>query len=366
MPAQTDIVKHETFAPILYVLRYRDLNDAVAMHNAVPQGLASSIFTTDLREAELFMSAVGSDCGIVNVNIGPSGAEIGGAFGGEKETGGGRESGSGRLARLYAPRHQHRELFARLAAGSGHQVRRRGLMPDAQFDVVIVGGGVIGSAIAYFLAADPGFAGSVAVIERDPTYRTASSALSASGIRQQYSTAVNIAIGRFGIEFLRAAPEALAVNGEPAEIGFIERGYLFLGGEESVPLMRANHALQRDMGVPVELLGANALATQFPWLSGEGVAMGSLGLADEGWLDGYGLLQAFRRKARSLGAIYITGNVVRLDRAGNRVTAATLEDGTRNRLWFRRQCRRASGARRRRHGRLGVAGGSPLPQRLRL
>ena len=202
-------------------------------------------------------------------------------------------------------------------------------MPDAQFDVVIVGGGVIGSAIAYFLAADPGFAGSVAVIERDPTYRTASSALSASGIRQQYSTAVNIAIGRFGIEFLRAAPEALAVNGEPAEIGFIERGYLFLGGEESVPLMRANHALQRDMGVPVELLGANALATQFPWLSGEGVAMGSLGLADEGWLDGYGLLQAFRRKARSLGAIYITGNVVRLDRAGNRVTAATLEDGTR-------------------------------------
>ena len=84
----------ETFAPILYVMRYRDLDEAIAQHNAVPQGLASSIFTTDLREAELFMSAAGSDCGIVNVNIGPSGAEIGGAFGGEKETGGGRESGS--------------------------------------------------------------------------------------------------------------------------------------------------------------------------------------------------------------------------------------------------------------------------------
>ena len=94
MPAQTDIVAHETFAPILYVMRYGDLADAIARHNAVPQGLASSIFTTDLREAETFMSAVGSDCGIVNVNIGPSGAEIGGAFGGEKETGGGRESGS--------------------------------------------------------------------------------------------------------------------------------------------------------------------------------------------------------------------------------------------------------------------------------
>ena len=94
MPAQSDVVCHETFAPILYVLRYSDLADAIALHNAVPQGLSSSIFTTDLREAETFLSAAGSDCGIVNVNIGPSGAEIGGAFGGEKETGGGRESGS--------------------------------------------------------------------------------------------------------------------------------------------------------------------------------------------------------------------------------------------------------------------------------
>ncbi len=88
------IVREETFAPILYVLRYRELAEAIAMHNDVPQGLASSIMTTDVREAELFCSAAGSDCGIVNVNVGPSGAEIGGAFGGEKATGGGRESGS--------------------------------------------------------------------------------------------------------------------------------------------------------------------------------------------------------------------------------------------------------------------------------
>ena len=94
MPAQTDIVSTETFAPILYALAYDDLDEAVALHNGVPQGLASSIFTTDLREAERFLGAAGSDCGIANVNIGPSGAEIGGAFGGEKETGGGRESGS--------------------------------------------------------------------------------------------------------------------------------------------------------------------------------------------------------------------------------------------------------------------------------
>ncbi len=94
MPSQTAVVHEETFAPILYILGYREFADALAIHNAVPQGLSSSIFTNDLREAELFLSVAGSDCGIANVNIGPSGAEIGGAFGGEKETGGGRESGS--------------------------------------------------------------------------------------------------------------------------------------------------------------------------------------------------------------------------------------------------------------------------------
>ena len=87
-------VLQETFAPILYVLRYRELDEAIALNNGVAQGLSSSIFTNDVREAERFMAAAGSDCGIANVNIGPSGAEIGGAFGGEKETGGGRESGS--------------------------------------------------------------------------------------------------------------------------------------------------------------------------------------------------------------------------------------------------------------------------------
>jgi aldehyde dehydrogenase (NAD+) len=94
MPAQSALVRRETFAPILYVLTYRELYEAIRLQNDVPQGLASSIFTNDLTEAEQFLSAAGSDCGIANVNIGPSGAEIGGAFGGEKHTGGGREAGS--------------------------------------------------------------------------------------------------------------------------------------------------------------------------------------------------------------------------------------------------------------------------------
>jgi len=94
MPAQSALVARETFAPILYVLRYRTHDEAIALNNAVPQGLSSSLFSNDLRETEAFLCATGSDCGIANINIGPSGAEIGGAFGGEKETGGGRESGS--------------------------------------------------------------------------------------------------------------------------------------------------------------------------------------------------------------------------------------------------------------------------------
>ena len=94
MPGQIGPVLRETFAPILWVMRYQTFEEAIAAHNAVGAGLSSSIFTLDMREAEAFVSAAGSDCGIANVNIGPSGAEIGGAFGGEKETGGGREAGS--------------------------------------------------------------------------------------------------------------------------------------------------------------------------------------------------------------------------------------------------------------------------------
>src|SRR4051812_15097689 len=94
MPTQSAGVREEVFGPILYFMTYSTLDEAIAIQNGVPQGLSSCIFTTDMREAETFLSTVGSDCGIANVNIGPSGAEIGGAFGGEKETGGGRESGS--------------------------------------------------------------------------------------------------------------------------------------------------------------------------------------------------------------------------------------------------------------------------------
>ena len=122
--AQEGMVLQETFAPILYVLRYRDLDEAIALNNDVVQGLSSSIFTNDLKEAERFLSAAGSDCGIANVNIGTSGAEIGGAFGGEKETGGGRESGSDSWRAYMRRIDQHDQLRRRSAAGPGDRVRR--------------------------------------------------------------------------------------------------------------------------------------------------------------------------------------------------------------------------------------------------
>ncbi|NBU25606.1 MAG: aldehyde dehydrogenase family protein, partial [Gammaproteobacteria bacterium] len=125
MPAQTAGMREETFAPILYVLAWDSLDEAIALQNDVPQGLSSSIFTTDLREAETFLSAVGSDCGIANVNMGPSGAEIGGAFGGEKETGGGRESGSDSW-RAYMRRQTSSINYSRslpLAQGVNFEVR---------------------------------------------------------------------------------------------------------------------------------------------------------------------------------------------------------------------------------------------------
>ena len=165
------------------------------------------------------------------------------------------------------------------------------------FDVLVVGGGAMGSSIAWHLAGDPNFTGSVVVIERDPTYARASSALSASSIRQQFSTPLNIHLSRYGIGFLRQAPELLGVD-----LGLKEPGYLFLASAAGEAVLRANHAVQKGEGCAVELLDPAALRRRFPWISSEGVPLASHGVANEGWFDGPALMQAFRRKARELGA----------------------------------------------------------------
>jgi len=194
-------------------------------------------------------------------------------------------------------------------------------------DVVIIGGGVIGSAIATFLGREGGCR--VTVVERDPTYATASSSLSGSSIRQQFSTGVNIALSQYGISFLRDAASHLTVDGDTPALALREPGYLYLATAAGLPVLETNHAVQRRHGVAVALLGPAELGERFPWLSTEGVAGGSLGLDGEGWFDGPALMQAFRRKARSLGAAYIHGEAVAVEREGARVSAVRLADGSR-------------------------------------
>lgn len=193
--------------------------------------------------------------------------------------------------------------------------------------VVIVGGGAIGSAVAYWLTRAGAGGPEVVVVERDPTYRQASSALSASSIRQQFSTSVNIAIGRFGIAFLRELHEHLAVDGEVPELGLHEGGYLYLASAEGAAVLCQNHALQRAQGADVALLGPQELVARFPWLSAEGVALASLGLSGEGWFDGYGLLRAFRRRAVAQGARFLADEVVAVRRRGAEVAAVELAQG---------------------------------------
>jgi glycine/D-amino acid oxidase-like deaminating enzyme len=195
-------------------------------------------------------------------------------------------------------------------------------------DVAIVGGGVIGSAIAYALLADPAFDGRVLVIERDPSYRRASSALSASSIRQQFSTPENIRMSRYGFDFLRRVGEHLAVDGEAPEIGLIERGYLYLATHEHETTLREVHAIQRAEGAAVALLGPEDLARRYPWMALHGVAAGSLGLEGEGWFDGDALTRAFRRKATSMGAVYVAAEAVGLRVARSRIEAVELDDGS--------------------------------------
>jgi FAD-dependent oxidoreductase domain-containing protein 1 len=197
-------------------------------------------------------------------------------------------------------------------------------------DVVIVGGAIVGSAVATFLGLRPDWNGRVVVVERDPTYRTSSTTLSAASIRLQFSTAVNIEISRFGISLVKDLDRWLGVPGKPAPaIDFVEGGYLFLATEAGLPALEANHAVQRSHDVPVALLEPMELQRRFPWMNVEGIAGASLGLSDEGWFDAYALLQAFRRKARSLGVSYETGTVVGIDRDGDRVTGVRLDDGRR-------------------------------------
>ena len=197
------------------------------------------------------------------------------------------------------------------------------------FDVVIAGGAVMGSSTAYHLAADPGFTGRVLVVEKDLTYAKAATSLSLSSIRQQFSSPINIRVGLAGVAFLREVKQKLEVDGEPPDVPLTENGYLYLASEAGAQVLRENHVVQAREGADIALLSPEEIQARFPYLSVEGVALGALGLRGEGWFDSYQLLQAFRRKARSLGVIYREAEVVEVERQGARVTAVRLASGER-------------------------------------
>jgi glycine/D-amino acid oxidase-like deaminating enzyme len=193
-------------------------------------------------------------------------------------------------------------------------------------NVLIIGGGVIGSATACFLARD--FAVRALVVERDPAYRVASSALSASSIRQQFSTEINIRLSQHSLAFFRRIGEELAIDGDRPQIGLTEPGYLYLATDAGRANLAANHEVQTRCGADIALLSKPELKARFPWLEVNDLAAGSFGRSGEGWFDGYSVLQAFRRKAIALGARFIAREVRALAVRGG-VVSAMLHDGER-------------------------------------
>ena len=198
--------------------------------------------------------------------------------------------------------------------------------PSRTCDVVIVGGAAVGSAVAWFLASNPDFDGSVLVVEKDPTYARCSTTLSAASIRQQFSTPENICMSRFGFDFLR---DLEGHFGPGADIGFHQQGYLLLASPEGLGILEANVGLQHDFGVDVALLSPAALAERFPWLAVDGLGGGALGLSGEGWFDPWGLLELFRKDSRARGVDYVHGEVVGFGRDGSRIASVELADGGR-------------------------------------
>jgi len=186
------------------------------------------------------------------------------------------------------------------------------MMPEAA-DVVICGGAVIGSAIAYYLTR-LGFPGRVVVVERDPTYARAATALSASGIRQQFSNALNTRISAFGVSVIR---DFRTVAGY--DLGFQENGYLYLAATEAAAAaLRRNHVVQREAGAEIELLEPEALRARFPHLTVGDLRLAAFGTRGEGWFDNVGLMQGFRAQARAAGVAFARDEVIGLGLAGPR------------------------------------------------
>lgn len=195
----------------------------------------------------------------------------------------------------------------------------------ARYDIVIIGGAIVGSSLAYYLR-EEGFAGSIALVERDPAFSRSATTLSCASIRQQFSIPENIRLSRFTLGLFRRLEEEF---GQGADIGFHEKGYLILASEEGVPVLEANHQKQLAEGADIVLEGPAALRERFPWMSTEGIAAGAFGRRGEGWFDAHALLALFRKALRTKGVDLITGSVTGIERQADRVISVTLDGGQR-------------------------------------
>ena len=192
-----------------------------------------------------------------------------------------------------------------------------------KYDVVIVGGAIVGSATAHYLKKQ-GFAGSIAIIEMDTSFKQSCTALSLGGLRQQFSTPENIALSSFGLQLVRSLKQEF---GPDADVGFKEQGYLILASEEGLPVLEENHATQIACGADNVMLDAAAIKTRFPYMNAEGIVAGCFGQSGEGWLDPYSLMSLFRKSALAKGAELISARVTGLVHDGAKVTAVTLDSG---------------------------------------
>jgi glycine/D-amino acid oxidase-like deaminating enzyme len=191
------------------------------------------------------------------------------------------------------------------------------------YDVVIVGGGVVGSASAYYLKKH-GFTGSIAIVEKDTTWQYGCTARSVGGLRQQFSTPENIAMSSFGIRLVKNLKQEF---GPDADVGFKEQGYLICASQEGLPVLEENHQVQIANGADNVLLRGEELSARFPWLVTDGIAAACFGLANEGWVDPYMLAALFRKAAAAQGVEIVTGEVTGLTRAAHRITGVTLSSG---------------------------------------
>lgn len=193
------------------------------------------------------------------------------------------------------------------------------------YDIIIVGGAIVGSSTAWFLRKE-GFTGTIALIERDPQFEHSATTLSAASIRQQFSIPENIRLSQFTLGLFRRLKEEF---GAESDIGFREGGYLLLASAEGLPILAANHEIQKAEGTDIILEDAAALARRFSWLSTEDIAAGAYGVSGEGWFDAHAMLMLFRKALRTMNVDLIKSEVTAIERVGNRVTSVTLEDGRR-------------------------------------